>query len=54
MVEANVKKVVDEHIKKFGGLDILVNNASKQMMVDDIADIKVSLLNQRTFIWSDG
>ena len=42
MKEESVKKVVDEHIKKYGGLDILVNNASKQMMCDDIADINVS------------
>jgi NADP-dependent 3-hydroxy acid dehydrogenase YdfG len=42
MKEENVKKVVDEHMKKYGALDILVNNASKQMMCEDIADIKVS------------
>lgn len=42
MVEENVKKIVEEHISKYGGLDILVNNASKQMMEDDIAKIKVS------------
>jgi NADP-dependent 3-hydroxy acid dehydrogenase YdfG len=42
MKEESVKKVVDEHIKKYAGLDILVNNASKQMMCDDIADINVS------------
>lgn len=42
MKEENVKKVVEEHIKKYGGLDILVNNASKQMMCDDVAEIKVS------------
>ncbi|KAI9631936.1 putative oxidoreductase [Dioszegia hungarica] len=41
MKEESVKKVVDEHIKKYGGLDILVNNASKQMMCDDIADINL-------------
>lgn len=25
------KKVVDEHVKKYGGLEILVNNASMQV-----------------------
>lgn len=41
MVEANTKKAVDEHVKRYGGLDILVNNASKQMMCKDLADIEV-------------
>ena len=36
MEDSDCKKVVDEHIKTFGGLDILVNNASKQMSVDPI------------------
>ena len=31
MDESSCKKVVDSHIKAFGKLDILVNNASKQM-----------------------
>ena len=44
MKEDGVKKVVDEHIKKYGGLDILVNNASKQIMCKDLADIDVSTL----------
>lgn len=29
--EKDCKKVVEEHMKAFGQLDILVNNASKQM-----------------------
>jgi NAD(P)-dependent dehydrogenase (short-subunit alcohol dehydrogenase family) len=33
MEEADCKKVIDQHVKKFGTLDILVNNASKQMYV---------------------
>lgn len=33
------KKAVDEHMKKFGKLHVLVNNASKQMMCDDFAEI---------------
>jgi NAD(P)-dependent dehydrogenase (short-subunit alcohol dehydrogenase family) len=31
--EADCRKIVDEHIKTFGTLNILVNNASKQMCV---------------------
>lgn len=42
MKEENTKKAVDEHLKKYGSLDILVNNASKQMMCDDLANIEVS------------
>lgn len=42
MEEESVKKVVDEHLKKFGGLDVLVNNASKQIMCKDLADIDMS------------
>jgi NAD(P)-dependent dehydrogenase (short-subunit alcohol dehydrogenase family) len=30
------KKVVDEHIKAFGTLNVLVNNASKQMCVQSL------------------
>jgi NAD(P)-dependent dehydrogenase (short-subunit alcohol dehydrogenase family) len=33
MEEADCKKVVDEHVKAFGTLHVLVNNASKQMSV---------------------
>jgi NAD(P)-dependent dehydrogenase (short-subunit alcohol dehydrogenase family) len=31
--EADCRKIVDEHIKAFGTLNILVNNAAKQMCV---------------------
>lgn len=31
MEEGDCKRVVDSHIRKFGKLNILVNNASKQM-----------------------
>ncbi|WVQ65865.1 uncharacterized protein L199_004043 [Kwoniella botswanensis] len=41
MDEANAKKIVEEHIKEYGKLDILVNNASKQIMVKDLADIEL-------------
>lgn len=35
----NCKKLVDEAIKQLGGVDILVNNAAYQMMVEDIKDL---------------
>ncbi|KAJ7152277.1 hypothetical protein C8R43DRAFT_1003988 [Mycena crocata] len=34
------KKVVSSHLKKFGKLDILVNNASKQIMSSSIEELK--------------
>ncbi len=33
MEEANCKKLVESHLHKFGKLNILVNNASKQLFV---------------------
>jgi NADP-dependent 3-hydroxy acid dehydrogenase YdfG len=36
------EKLIAEHIGEHGRLDILVNNASKQIMAKDIADIDVS------------
>lgn len=33
------RKAVEEHMRKFGALHVLVNNASKQMMCDDISKI---------------
>lgn len=33
------KKAVDEHVAKFGKIDVLVNNAGKQIMCDDITKI---------------
>ncbi|GAA5867077.1 hypothetical protein JCM3774_004382 [Rhodotorula dairenensis] len=33
------EKLVDAHIKEYGALDILVNNASKQIQCKDLADI---------------
>ncbi|KAL4937284.1 hypothetical protein BDV06DRAFT_232695 [Aspergillus oleicola] len=33
------KRAVDEHFKKFGKINILINNASKQYMCPDIAQI---------------
>ncbi|ORX40166.1 putative oxidoreductase [Kockovaella imperatae] len=39
MKAENCKSVVDKHIEAYGKLDILVNNASKQIMEKDLADI---------------
>ncbi|KAI9885349.1 MAG: hypothetical protein M1823_002858 [Watsoniomyces obsoletus] len=33
------KWAVEEHVKKYGRVDVLVNNASKQMMTKDFAEI---------------
>lgn len=35
----NCKKLVEEALQKLGGVDILVNNAAYQMMVEDIKDL---------------
>ncbi|PPQ79427.1 hypothetical protein CVT25_002697 [Psilocybe cyanescens] len=39
MEEKNCKSVVDSHLQKFGKLDILVNNASKQIMTKNFEEI---------------
>lgn len=36
------KKVVDDHVSTFGSLDILVNNASRQVFCKDLAEITLS------------
>jgi len=33
------KEAIEKHVKEFGQIDVLVNNASKQMMCSDFADI---------------
>lgn len=35
----NCKAVIDTAVQKLGGLDILVNNAAFQNMIDDITDL---------------
>ncbi|KAF8471892.1 oxidoreductase [Kalaharituber pfeilii] len=35
----NCKTAVDKHVEKYGRIDVLVNNASKQMMCKDFAEI---------------
>lgn len=37
--QENCKKLVEDAAKAMGGLDILVNNAAYQMMVDDISEL---------------
>lgn len=37
--EANCKQLVDNHIAKFGGLDILVNNAAQQLENHDMTTL---------------
>ncbi|KAL0946614.1 hypothetical protein HGRIS_012811 [Hohenbuehelia grisea] len=36
---SNAQSVIDAHVKKFGRVDILVNNASQQVIVKDIAEL---------------
>lgn len=38
---AMCKEIVDLHMKEYGELHVLVNNASKQYMVDDFAEIEL-------------
>ncbi|KAH7134026.1 general stress protein [Dactylonectria macrodidyma] len=35
------RKAVQQHVDKFGAIHVLVNNASKQMMCEDIAEINL-------------
>lgn len=35
----NCGQIIDQHMRKFGKLDVLVNNASKQVMCKDISEI---------------
>lgn len=37
------QKVVEDHVKTFGTLDILVNNASRQIFCKDVAKIDLSI-----------
>lgn len=36
----NCKKVVDAAVKEMGGINILVNNAGTQNMIEDIKDLE--------------
>ncbi|KAI4151782.1 MAG: hypothetical protein LQ340_003306 [Diploschistes diacapsis] len=46
--EANCKKIVDEHIKTFGKLSVLVNNSAMQEICNDLKDIKLEVV-EKTF-----
>ncbi len=46
--EAQCQRVVEEAVRQFGKIDLLVNNAAHQMTVDGISDISSELLD-RTF-----
>lgn len=37
--EETCKRIIDETVRRLGGLDILVNNASKQLFCDDITQL---------------
>ncbi len=41
MEAENCQAIIDEHLKKYGALDVLVNNASKQIMSSSIEEIDV-------------
>ncbi len=43
MKAENCLKAIEEHMNKFGKLDILVNNASKQIQSESLEEIDVSL-----------
>lgn len=51
MDEEQCKKIVDGHISKFGKLDILVSNASKQLVCSDWS--KVDLKNSESIVRSN-
>lgn len=40
----NLHKIVDNHLEKFGKLDILVNNASKQVQTKDFSDLDIDMM----------
>ncbi|KAJ7478653.1 hypothetical protein B0H11DRAFT_2028147 [Mycena galericulata] len=39
MNDADCKHIIDQHVAKFGRIDVLINNASKQIQCPDLADI---------------
>lgn len=40
----NCQRAVEEHIKKYGRIDVLINNASKQTMCSDFAEIDLEMV----------
>jgi NAD(P)-dependent dehydrogenase (short-subunit alcohol dehydrogenase family) len=43
-VEQNCRDLINKVVKELGGLDILVNNAAKQVSIDKLADLKTDQL----------
>ncbi|KAJ7716396.1 hypothetical protein DFH07DRAFT_1068392 [Mycena maculata] len=41
MNDDECKKIIDKHVAKFGRIDVLVNNASKQIQCPDLAEINL-------------
>jgi NAD(P)-dependent dehydrogenase (short-subunit alcohol dehydrogenase family) len=39
----NIDKIVQKHIEKFGALDIVVNNASRQLMCKNFEEIDLGM-----------
>lgn len=44
--EANCKKAVDEHVKVFGKLNVLVNNSAMQEICNDLKDIDLAVVEK--------
>jgi NAD(P)-dependent dehydrogenase (short-subunit alcohol dehydrogenase family) len=44
--EENCQKIVDAHMKEFGKLSVLVNNAAMQEMCDDLKDINLNVVEK--------
>ncbi|KAL9931763.1 hypothetical protein V8E36_009313 [Tilletia maclaganii] len=42
MEEKHVQDLIKQHVDRYGGLDILVNNASKQIVCEDFAEIDLA------------
>lgn len=40
----SLNEIVEKHVKEYGGLDILVNNASKQVECEDFANINLDAM----------
>lgn len=47
-IQTNCEDVVNKHVAHYGSIDILVNNAARQVMTPDIAEIDLSEV-EKTF-----
>jgi len=54
MKSENSKTIIDKHLEEYGRLDILVNNASKQIMSESVEEIDLENVEStlRSNIWS--